>query len=183
MNKYLRAPIVGVLLLSATGVTAASSFEVASEDGKTGKLGPDHFATVMGCMGQNISPQIAWSGEPEGTKSFAVSIYDQDAPTGSGWWHWSVINIPASVHELGRGAGSDPSILPAGALQTNTDAGVPRYGGPCPPSGTTHRYTITVKALKIDKLEVSPNATGALIGLRTNMNSIGEARLVLTGTR
>src|SRR5579864_2680158 len=88
----------------------------------------------FGCAGGNVSPHLQWDGAPAGTKSFAVTCYDPDAPTGSGFWHWVVVNIPASVHELSSGAGNPANgMLPAGALQVRTDTGTPGYAGPCPP--------------------------------------------------
>ncbi|WP_322012792.1 YbhB/YbcL family Raf kinase inhibitor-like protein [Paraburkholderia sp. J12] len=161
----------------------AASFEVNSTDAKNGILPVVHFTNMMGCPGENISPEVSWSGAPAGTKSFVVTMYDQDAATGSGWWHWVVVNVPASATSLPRGAGGQVSRLPAGAIQTNTDAGMAGYGGPCPPVGETHRYLITVKALDVEKLDLPPNATGALVGFLSNMHKLGEAKLTLTGAR
>jgi Raf kinase inhibitor-like YbhB/YbcL family protein len=182
MLKSPSAILTATLLMSVTP-TLAADFVVRTADGGNGRLTLPHFASVMGCTGQNISPHLAWSGAPEGTKSFVVTIYDQDAQTGSGWWHWVVTNIPASVWELPQGAGTDQAKLPNGALQTNTDAGRAGYGGPCPPVGQTHRYLISVNALKVEKLELPPNATAALVGMMTNMNSLGKATLTLTAGR
>jgi Raf kinase inhibitor-like YbhB/YbcL family protein len=109
----------------------------------------------FGCAGGNKSSHLKWSGAPDGTKSFAVTCYDPDAPTGSGFWHWLVANIPANVSELAESAGSSGGKLPAGALQTRTDFGAPGYGGPCPPQGDhPHRYLFMVFAVKTDKLDV-----------------------------
>jgi Raf kinase inhibitor-like YbhB/YbcL family protein len=112
------------------------------------------------------SPALKWSGAPEGTRSFAVTMYDPDAPTGSGWWHWMVINIPADTTELASGAGEvNSTILPKGALQNRIDYGVAAWGGTCPPQGDKpHRYIFTVYALKTDKLDVPADATAALTG-------------------
>src|ERR1700674_3435857 len=112
------------------------------------------------CDGTNQSPHLAWSGAPAGTKSFAVTCYDPDAPTGSGFWHWVVINIPANVRELAQGAGSAGGTLPAGALQTRTDFGAPGYGGPCPPAGDhPHRYLFTLFAVGAEKLNVQADTS------------------------
>jgi len=182
MRKYLTTTILGAFLMT-TAPALAADFTVTSADAKNGSLSETNFLNMMGCTGMNVSPQIAWSGAPEGTKSFVVSIYDQDAQTGSGWWHWIVANVPASATELPQGAGNDPAKLPEGSLQTNTDGGHPGYGGPCPPVGQTHRYLITVNALSVEKLELPPNATGALVGMLANMNSLGKATLTVTAGR
>ncbi|XBQ14661.1 MAG: YbhB/YbcL family Raf kinase inhibitor-like protein [Nitratireductor rhodophyticola] len=126
---------------------------------------------------------MSWENAPEGTQSFAVSMYDPDAPTGSGWWHWVAINVPASVTKLEQGAGSQEGKLPAGAIMTNNDAGMPGYLGACPPEGQTHRSVITVKALSVEKLELPANASGALVGFMTNMNKIGEATVTYEAGR
>lgn len=129
----------------------------------------------FGCTGQNISPTLKWTGAPAGTKSFAITVYDPDAPTGSGWWHWMVYNIPASVTSLPSGAGTNASALPAGAVQGMTDFGAKQWGGPCPPVGDkAHRYIFTVFALKTDKLDVPANATSALIGYNLNGNALAK---------
>ena len=125
----------GILLAGLTGAGAANALTLTSPDIKpNGKISDEQVANVFGCEGKNVSPALSWSGAPKGTKSFAVSIYDPDAPTGSGFWHWVVVNIPADATSLAKGAG-DPkaAALPVGALQTRTDFGVPGYGGPCPP--------------------------------------------------
>ncbi|HEY8707126.1 MAG TPA: YbhB/YbcL family Raf kinase inhibitor-like protein [Burkholderiaceae bacterium] len=131
----------------------------------------------LGCNGKNISPALKWSGAPAGTKSFAVTVYDPDAPTGSGWWHWVVFNIPASATELPEGAGAaNGTGLPAGAVQGRTDFGAPGFGGACPPQGDKpHRYIFTVYALKTDKIEVPADASAALVGFMINANRIGKA--------
>jgi len=119
----------------------------------------------FGCKGKNISPAMTWSGAPDGTKSFAVTVYDPDAPTGSGWWHWVVYNLPATTSALPENAGSkqDPK-LPTGALQGRTDLGNVAYDGPCPDKGQApHRYLVTLYALSIDKLPVPAEASGAMV--------------------
>jgi len=183
MKKRIAKAALGGLAVVLAGAAMAADFKVTTSDAKDGRFGPAQFSGVFGCTGGNVSPQIAWSGAPEGTKSFFVSIYDKDAPTGSGWWHWVVANIPANVSELPQGAGNDAAKLPAGALQTPTDNGQAGYGGPCPPVGQTHDYVITVKALKVDKLPVPPNATGALAGLVSNMNSLAQTSITIKAGR
>jgi len=118
------------------------------------------------CNGTNISPELRWSGAPNGTKSFAVTLYDPDAPTGSGWWHWVIFNIPATSTFLPRNAG-DPKmgLAPPGAVQVRTDFGTVGYGGPCPPRGDRpHRYVFTIFAVDVDKLSVDESASPALVG-------------------
>lgn len=108
----------------------------------------------FGCQGDNISPDLYWENAPEGTKSFAVTMHDPDAPTDSGFWHWAVFNLPESCTSLEEDAGnSDKDLLPAGAFMGRNDEGTKRYKGPCPPEGDfTHKYIITVYALSVDKV-------------------------------
>jgi Raf kinase inhibitor-like YbhB/YbcL family protein len=129
----------------------------------------------MGHSGDNISPHLAWEGAPEGTQSFVVTCYDPDAPTGSGWWHWAVIDIPAGVHELPTGA--SPNGIPKSALETRTDYGKPGYGGAAPPPGRNHRYIFTVHALKVPTIGLDREASGALVGFMVYMNSLGSASI------
>jgi Raf kinase inhibitor-like YbhB/YbcL family protein len=170
------------LLLAATVTGAASKphFTITSTDVHQGKQIPAaNVFNGMGCTGQNISPALAWSGAPAGTKSFAVTIYDPDAPTGSGWWHWVVYNIPSTATGLPAGAGdATKNLLPAGAVQGNTDFGTAGYGGPCPPPGSkTHHYQITVYALKVDKLDIPAGATAAYVGAYIHGTMIGKAEM------
>ncbi len=134
----------------------------------------------FGCNGENISPQLFWENAPEGTKSFAVTIHDPDAPTGSGWWHWLVFDIPADVHELKSGAGDvHKKLAPAGAIQSMTDFGTTGYGGPCPPEGDgPHAYVVTVYALKKDKLGLDEKANPALVGFYLNANTLAKASII-----
>jgi Raf kinase inhibitor-like YbhB/YbcL family protein len=131
----------------------------------------------FGCAGSNISPQLSWSGAPDGTGSFAITCYDPDAPTGSGFWHWVVVNIPADVTSLDAGASG--SGLPAGALETRTDLGKPGYGGPCPPEGDhPHRYIFTVFAVGADSLPVDADTSGAVVGFNLNFNTLAKASIM-----
>ena len=156
----------------------AAAFNLESPDIKSGGMIDKKFeANVFGCTGENKSPALKWSGAPKDAKSFAVTAYDPDAPTGSGWWHWSVINIPANVTELKSDAGNASNAnLPAGAKQVRIDYGVAAWGGACPPPGDKpHRYVFTVYALKTDKLDIPQDATAALAGFMINANMIGKA--------
>lgn len=155
------------------------AFLLKSEEIRCGTRLPDtHVLDAMGYGGDNRSPHLTWTGAPEGTKSFVVTCYDPDAPTGSGWWHWVVANIPADVTELPAGASGTDGGLPAVALETRTDFGKPGYGGAAPPSGPAHRYVFTVHALKVDKLDIDADASPALVGFMTHMNTLGKAEIV-----
>lgn len=146
-----------------------------------GQLTDKHFLNGMGFKGENVSPQLSWKDAPAGTKSFAVTMYDMDAPTGSGFWHWVVFNIPADVHELKSGAGNaDGKMIPAGAIQSNTDFGAPGFVGAAPPPGPAHRYLITVYALS-QKLELDKNATPAYVGFNMAGMTLGKASLLVYG--
>jgi Raf kinase inhibitor-like YbhB/YbcL family protein len=136
----------------------------------------------FGCAGGNLSPSLSWKNPPAGTKSFALTAYDPDAPTGSGWWHWVMFNIPATVTSVPAGAGSsDGAKAPKGAVQSKTDFGKPGYGGPCPPKGDKpHRYIFTVYALKVPKIDADAKSSGALVGFMLNANKIGEANFTAT---
>jgi Raf kinase inhibitor-like YbhB/YbcL family protein len=168
-----------VLALSASAATAnAAGFTLSSPTIKPNStLTLDQVFNGFGCTGKNISPALKWSGAPKDTKSFAVTVYDPDAPTGSGWWHWVVYNIPASVTELAQGAGdASGAQMPKGAVQGKTDfPGSTGFGGACPPPGKPHHYIFTVFALKTDKIEVPADATAALVGFNLNANSLGKA--------
>ena len=144
-----------------------------------GRIAEAQVFNEFGCRGGNVSPPLAWSGAPAGTKSFALLMHDPDAPTGSGWWHWIVYNIPAGTSSLPAGAG-DPKkgLMPAGAVQGRTDYGSVGYGGPCPPPGKPHHYNFNLYALKVPKLEVPEGASAALIGFNVRAQSLGEAQLM-----
>lgn len=134
----------------------------------------------FGCTGDNSSPQLSWSNAPEGTKSFAITMYDPDAPTGSGWWHWVVFDIPKDISELVKNAGNiEADLMPKGAIQSITNYGVPGYGGPCPPEGHgIHQYIITVHALKVDKLGLEQQTNPAIVGYYIWNNTIAKASIV-----
>lgn len=146
-------------------------------------LGIDHVlseAYGFGCTGANLSPELSWSGTPAGTQSFAVTCFDPDAPTGSGFWHWVVANIPAAVTSLPLGAGTPGAgKLPAGALEVRTDFGKPGYGGPCPPPGMNiHRYIFTVHAVSLKELPVTADTSAAIVGFYLNFNTLEKASLI-----
>lgn len=170
------------LAIMSTCAAADDRFKLTSPDISGGSFSDQHLADTFGCTGANISPALEWSGAPEGTLSFSVAIYDPDAPTGSGFWHWIVTDIPASAEGLPSGAGTSNDLLPQGSQPMKNDAGVTGYLGACPPAGETHRYIITVKALGVEKLPVSPDASGAMIGFVTNANLLSSASLEVTGS-
>lgn len=139
-------------------------------------LAPAQILNGFGCTGGNLSPELHWTGSPAGTKSFAITVYDPDAPTGSGWWHWVVFNIPPSVTALPTDAGSGGG-LPDGAVQSRTDFGTPGYGGACPPPGKPHRYIFTVHALDVDRLDLSPDSSAAMVGFMLGQHTLDTASL------
>lgn len=154
------------------------SFTLSSPDIQSGGTIDRRFEfDGFGCSGENKSPALKWTGAPAGTKSFAVTVYDPDAPTGSGWWHWFAINIPPTVAGLQANAGAvGGARLPKGASHVRIDYGVAGWGGVCPPEGDPpHRYVFTVHALGVEQLDLPPDATAALAGFMVNANSIGKA--------
>ena len=157
------------------------SFTLTSTDITDGQpLNNAQVSGIMGAGGEDVSPQLSWSGFPEETRSFAVTVYDPDAPTGSGFWHWAVVNLPATVTELPSGVG-DGSVLPGDALTLVNDAGLRRFIGAAPPAGHGyHRYYAAVHAVKVEKLELAEDASPAYLGFNLFMNSI--ARAVIHGT-
>lgn len=132
----------------------------------------------FGCDGGNQSPHLAWDGAPAGTGSFALTCFDPDAPTGSGFWHWVVVNIPADVRSLALNA-SGTAAMPAGALETRTDFGQPGYGGACPPPGDhPHRYIFTLHAVGLKALPVAADTSAAVIGFQLYFNSLQKTSLM-----
>ena len=174
----MRRNLLAALILLAGAQAQAAGFTLTSPTIKPGSMLTEaQVFKGFGCEGKNTSPALNWSGAPSGTKSYAVTVYDPDAPTGSGWWHWVVYNIPASATELPEGAGAtDGKGLPAGAMQGRTDFGSAGFGGACPPKGDKpHRYIFTVHALKTDKIEVPADASAALVGFMLNANRLAKA--------
>lgn len=166
------------VLLALPVVGLAAEFQLTSPTIKEqSTIGNEHVFNGFGCTGQNVSPALQWDHPPKETKSFAVTVYDPDAPTGSGWWHWLMFNIPPRVTGLPAGAGKpDSASAPEGSIQSMTDFGQPGFGGPCPPPGDKpHRYIFTVFALKVDQLPLKKEASGAMVGYYLNQNAIGKA--------
>lgn len=162
------------------------SFALQSAQAADGqRLGNDQVSGVFGAGGRDISPALAWSGFPAETKSFAITVYDPDAPTGSGFWHWAVANIPASVSSLAEDAGNkDAPALPEGAITLRNDAGFAGFVGAAPPPGHgEHRYIFTVHAVDVETLEVDADTSPARLGFNLFSHSLARASFVATYSR
>ncbi|GGO54929.1 YbhB/YbcL family Raf kinase inhibitor-like protein [Streptomyces lasiicapitis] len=170
-NPFARLPEAASFTVTSTTVTDGAPWS------------PEQLSAISGVPGgKDLSPQLSWSGAPEGTKSYAVTVYDADAPTGSGFWHWAVADLPATVTELPEGAGDDTgSGLPEGAFQLPNDARMARYIGAAPPAGHgPHRYFVVVHALDVESIGVPAEATPAFLGFNISGHILGRA--VLTAT-
>jgi Raf kinase inhibitor-like YbhB/YbcL family protein len=162
---------------------AVPAIALTSDDIEDGERLPEpHVADVMGLTGGNLSPQLRWSGGPAGTESYAVTCFDPDAPTGSGFWHWVLFDIPGEVTELRRGVGSGGmSGLPSGALHVRNDMGGLGYVGAAPPPGHgDHRYVFAVHALGVPSLGLDEHATPALVGFNLTFNTLARGLLIAT---
>ncbi|MDP9792637.1 Raf kinase inhibitor-like YbhB/YbcL family protein [Catenuloplanes nepalensis] len=170
-DPFARLPEAGTFTVTSTTVTDGGTLGAAQMSGLFGVPG-----------GKDVSPQLSWSGAPEATKSYAVTVYDPDAPTGSGFWHWAVADIPASVTSLPEGAGDDTgSGLPQSAFQLPNDARQPRFLGAAPPAGHgPHCYVIVIHALSTEAIGIPADSTPAVLGF--TMASHILARAVLTAT-
>ena len=166
------------LSLSTTVCSHAGDFKLMSPSLDPDRAMPEkHVLNGFGCQGENVSPALRWENAPAGTQSFAITAYDPDAPTGSGWWHWVVYNLPAHSKALPENA-SKAQLLPAGSVEGRTDFGTQGYGGACPPKGDKpHRYIFTVHALKIPSIQLPSDASAAMIGFMLNMNRLNSASL------
>jgi Raf kinase inhibitor-like YbhB/YbcL family protein len=171
-NPFARLPEVPAFTVTSSTIADGQPWAAAQYSGAFGVPG-----------GEDVSPQLSWSGAPEGTKSYAVTVYDPDAPTMSGFWHWAVVGIPATVTELPEGAGDDSgSGLPDGAFQLAGDGGTARFIGAAPPAGHgEHRYFVTVHALDVEDIGVPAEGTPAFLGFTIASHILGRATLVATG--
>jgi Raf kinase inhibitor-like YbhB/YbcL family protein len=180
-KRHVQEDIHGVIRSCFLGSVLRGASPVADEPGQKpgATIADEQVFNSFGCTGKNISPALNWAGAPKGTKSFALSVYDPDAPTGSGFWHWVVFNIPADVTSLPKGAGDPKSdAAPKGAVQSRTDFGVPGYGGPCPPKGDkAHHYRFTIFAVDTEKLDADENASAAFVGFNLHFHTLAKATL------
>ncbi len=180
MRRLLLAASMAV---ASTTAMAQDEFSLSSLDiGEGEPLSEQFVYQGFGCEGENVSPGLSWANAPEGTESFAVTVHDPDAPTGSGWWHWVVFDIPADVTELPQGAGSGGD-LPAGVITARNDYGEHAFGGACPPPDEVHRYIFRVDALGTDSLGVDESASAALIGFMIRANSLASDTITAVYTR
>lgn len=185
MNKtVLFLFVAGCLMLPAMATAETLTLE-SPQLTPGGEMSAAQVFNGFGCAGANISPKLVWKGVPSGTKSFALTVYDPDAPTGSGWWHWVIFNIPVGVSELEANAG-DPSagLAPKGSVQSRTDFGKPGYGGACPPAGDKpHHYIFTLFALDTPKIELGPDATAAMVGFYLNQHTLAKTSITVLYNR
>ena len=171
--------LLGLLMTFSSALFAQNTFTLTSST-LGGEATINEEFNGFGCTGENESPQLSWKNAPEGTKSFAVTMYDPDAPTGSGWWHWVVFDIPANTNELVSGAGNlKLNLTPEDVIQSITDYGANGYGGPCPPEGHgLHQYIITVHALKTESLGLKESTNPAVVGFYLWNNTLAKASIV-----
>lgn len=177
--KCIFKSIVYVASLSLSTYLMADTFTLKSEDITEGKhMSSAQEFSGFGCQGANQSPQLSWSGVPEGTKAFALFAYDPDAPTGSGWWHWQVVNIPSHITSLPADTGREGNLeLPKGSKSIKNDYGVAAFGGACPPKGHgIHRYQFTLFALS-QTLVLPENPSSALTGYMVKAHSLASSTL------
>lgn len=177
LSRSMIASLVSVGLVLSSPAWADMTL-VSSDIAEGSSLDANQVFAGFGCDGGNLSPQLSWSGAPEGTNSFVVTAYDPDAPTGSGWWHWSLVNIPAKVTSLPEGVGTAGQSLPEGAFAARNDFSQNAFGGACPPEGAApHRYIFTVFAMPQEALPVDETASGALVGFFAENTSLARASI------
>jgi len=162
-----------VFIVLSTGLFA-EGLSLSSKDLK-GQLSINEVFNGFGCSGKNISPELSWSHLPKGTKSLALTVYDPDAPTGSGWWHWVVFNIDTKTKGFEKGV----DLSKTRAVESLTDFGKSGFGGACPPKGdTAHQYIFTIHALDIEKIDLKATANAALVGFYINAHTLSKASLI-----
>lgn len=174
----LKSVLTAFLFVGAATAPSLADFKVTSNMVAEGmQMGSDQVYEGFGCTGGNMAPDLSWSGAPEGTKSFAVMMYDPDAPTGSGWWHWFAFNLPADTTGLPKGG-----ALPEGSVTLRNDYGQHAFGGACPPPGEVHRYQVSVHALGT-LLELDAGTSNALAGYMVKANSLASDTITAVYTR
>lgn len=185
MKKNLMITAFFLVYLSANTVFAGNFTLKSPQLQEDSQLNEEQVFSGFGCSGKNISPALHWESAPENTKSFAVTVYDPDAPTGSGWWHWIIFNVPGNVADLAKNSGNPTAgLAPAGSIQSITDFGQPGYGGACPPQGNKpHRYQFTVYALDIENLPLDENASGAMVGFYLNQHVLAKSTITVYYSR
>jgi len=172
--------LFSILSLSISASALAGSLTLSSQDIAQGEyMAKAQEFNGFGCSGGDLSPHLKWLDAPKGTKSFAITAYDPDAPTGSGWWHWQIVNIPMTVMEIQTGAGNTKNnSAPAGSTQIQNDYGSRGFGGACPPEGHgVHHYRFTIHALSVEKLTLPKDASGALTGYMINAKTIESSTI------
>lgn len=171
--------ILGLVFLTSQILFSQKTFTLTSQT-LGGQATINEEFDGFGCVGKNISPELSWTNAPEGTKSFAVTMYDPDAPTGSGWWHWLIFNIPSDINQLIPEAGNTTSgLAPKNAIQSITDYGSKGYGGPCPPEGHgLHQYILTVYALDTADLGLNADTNAAVVGYYLGNHTLGKATII-----
>ena len=179
MNRIISAILLLNILFLGANFTYAEGFTLSSPD-ISGQLANTHVFNGFGCSGDNISPKLKWKNAPKDTRSFAITVYDPDAPTGSGWWHWVIFDIPLQTGSLDRNSGNiEMAIAPKGSVQSITSFGKMGYGGACPPKGdTAHKYIFTIYALKIDKLGLDSKSMPAMVGFYLRNNVLAKASVI-----
>jgi len=177
MTRLLRNTLFATLVVGVAATPAlANDFTLTSPDIAEGQqLSSDFVFQGFGCEGGNMAPTLAWSGAPDGTESFAITVYDPDAPTGSGWWHWFAFNIPADVTSVPTGSVID-------GIELVNDYGAEGFGGACPPPGEVHRYQFTVHALGT-MLEIDSSVSNALAGFMVNANTLASSTITAVYNR
>ncbi len=171
--------LISIILFSGSMSLAAGKFSLTSNLKPGQSIPADYYANAFGCTAKSMSPMLQWKNAPAGTKSFALTFYDKDAPTGSGFWHYVLFDIPVATTQIAEGDLTAAKI-PAGAIESNTDAGKPGFFGPCPPPGRKHTYIYTVYALKTDKLGVPPSSPAAYVGFNLWGNTLAKASFNVT---
>jgi Raf kinase inhibitor-like YbhB/YbcL family protein len=178
LEEIVVGAALALALLASPTLVEAGSMALTSSDIQAGAtIKDEQVFNSFGCTGQNISPALSWSGVPASAKSLALTVYDPDAPTGSGWWHWIVFDIPPSATGLPKNAGNVSNHLaPAGSVQSRTDFGTPGWGGPCPPQGDPpHHYIFTIYALDVDHIGANAEASAAFIGYNLHFHTLDKA--------